>query len=121
MNVIRLSEVDVAFGDRKILDNQSLVINNGERVVLIGRNGAGKSTLLKVISGEVGLDDGVRWVKDDARVAYLDQSVPPALDQSIYEVVLSGLGDIGDCLSRYESLANDPDLTDKKNSMNFLD
>ena len=66
MNVIRLSEVEVAFGDRKILDNQSLVINNGERVVLIGRNGAGKSTLLKVISGEVGLDDGIRWVKDDA-------------------------------------------------------
>ena len=119
MNVIRLSEVEVAFGDRKILDNQSLVINNGERVVLIGRNGAGKSTLLKVISGEVGLDDGVRWVKDDARVAYLDQTVPPALDQSIYEVVLSGLGDIGDCLSRYESLANDPDLNDKKNLDEF--
>ena len=119
MNVIRLSEVEVAFGDRKILDNQSLVINNGERVVLIGRNGAGKSTLLKVISGEVGLDDGIRWVKDDARVAYLDQTVPPALDQSIYEVVLSGLGDIGDCLSRYESLANDPDLTNKKNLDEF--
>ena len=119
MNVIRLSEVEVAFGDRKVLDNQSLVINNGERVVLIGRNGAGKSTLLKVISGEVGLDDGIRWVKDDARVAYLDQTVPPALDQSIYEVVLSGLGDIGDCLSRYESLANDPDLTDKKNLDEF--
>ncbi len=119
MNVIRLSEVEVAFGDRKILDNQSLTINSGERVVLIGRNGAGKSTLLKVISGEVSLDDGVRWVKDDARVAYLDQTVPPALDQSIYEVVLSGLGDIGDCLSRYESLANDPDLTDKKNLDEF--
>ena len=119
MNVIRLSEVEVAFGDRKILDNQSLVINNGERVVLIGRNGAGKSTLLKVISGEVGLDDGIRWVKDDARVAYLDQTVPPALDQSIYEVVLSGSGDIGDCLSRYESLANDPDLTNKKNLDEF--
>ena len=119
MNVIRLSEVEVAFGDRKILDNQSLVINNGERVVLIGRNGAGKSTLLKVISGEVGLDDGIRWVKDDARVAYLDQTVPPALDQSIYEVVLSGLGDIGDCLSRYESLANDPDLNNKKNLDEF--
>ena len=119
MNVIRLSEVEVAFGDRKVLDNQSLVINNGERVVLIGRNGAGKSTLLKVISGEVGLDDGVRWVKDDARVAYLDQTVPPALDQSIYEVVLSGLGDIGDCLSRYELLANNPDLTNKKNLDEF--
>ena len=119
MNVIRLSEVEVAFGDRKILDTQSLAINSGERVVLIGRNGAGKSTLLKVISGEVALDDGIRWVKDEARVAYLDQTVPPALDQSIYEVVLSGLGDIGDCLSRYELLANDSDLTSKKDLDEF--
>ena len=119
MNVIRLSDVEVAFGDRKILDTQSLAINSGERVVLIGRNGAGKSTLLKVISGEVALDDGIRWVKDEARVAYLDQTVPPALDQSIYEVVLSGLGDIGDCLSRYELLANDSDLTSKKNLDEF--
>ena len=119
MNVIRLSDVEVAFGDRKILDTQSLAINSGERVVLIGRNGAGKSTLLKVISGEVALDDGIRWVKDEARVAYLDQTVPPALDQSIYEVVLSGLGDIGDCLSRYELLANDSDLTSKKDLDEF--
>ena len=119
MNVIRLSDVEVAFGDSKILDTQSLAINSGERVVLIGRNGAGKSTLLKVISGEVVLDDGIRWVKDEARVAYLDQTVPPALDQSIYEVVLSGLGDIGDCLSRYELLANDSDLTSKKNLNEF--
>ena len=119
MNVIRLSDVEVAFGDRKILDTQSLAINSGERVVLIGRNGAGKSTLLKVISGDVALDDGIRWVKDEARVAYLDQTVPPALDQSIYEVVLSGLGDIGDCLSRYELLVNDSDLTSKKNLDEF--
>ena len=77
MNVIRLSQVEVAFGDRKILDTQSLVIDSGERVVLIGRNGAGKSTLLKVISGEVVLDDGNRWVKDEARIAYLDQLFLP--------------------------------------------
>ena len=119
MNVIRLSQVEVAFGDRKILDTQSLVIDSGERVVLIGRNGAGKSTLLKVISGEVVLDDGNRWVKDEARIAYLDQTVPPALDHSIYEIVLSGLGDIGNYLSRYESLAKDSELTSKKDLDEF--
>ena len=119
MNLIRLSHVEVSFGDRKILDKQSFVINSGERVVLIGRNGAGKSTLLKVISGEIAPDDGTRWVKDGARVAYLDHNVPHALDHSRYEVVFSGLGDLGDHLSRYESLAKNSDLTNKKNCDEF--
>ena len=115
MNLIRLSHVEVSFGDRKILDKQSFAINSGERVVLIGRNGAGKSTLLKVISGGIAPDDGTRWVKDGARVAYLDQNVPHALDHSIYEVVFSEQGDLGDHLSLYESLAKNSDLTNKKN------
>ena len=119
MNILRLNEAEIAFGDRKILDSQSLTIDTGERVVLIGRNGAGKSTLLKVLAGQVVLDDGVRWVNDEGKIAYLDQSVPDVLDQSIYEVVFSGLGEIGDCLARYESLAKDSDLSDKKSLDEF--
>jgi ATP-binding cassette subfamily F protein uup len=114
MNILRLNEAEIAFGDRKILNSQSLTIDNGERVVLIGRNGAGKSTLLKVLGGEIALDDGVRWVNDDSKIAYLDQSVPAALNQSIYEVVLSGLGEIGGCLSQYKLLAKESDLHDQK-------
>ncbi len=114
MNILRLNEAEIAFGDRKILDSQTLTIDKAERVVLIGRNGAGKSTLLKVMAGEILLDDGVRWVNDESKIAYLDQGVPVALNQSIYEVVLSGLGEIGDCLSQYESLSKAPDLGNKK-------
>ena len=119
MNILRLNEAEIAFGDRKILDSQSLTIDTGERVVLIGRNGAGKSTLLKVLAGQVVLDDGVRWVNDEGKIAYLDQSVPDVLDQSIYEVVFSGLGEIGNCLARYESLTKDSDLSDKKSLDEF--
>ena len=114
MNILRLNEAEIAFGDRKILDSQTLTIDKAERVVLIGRNGAGKSTLLKVMAGEILLDDGVRWVNDENKIAYLDQGVPVALNQSIYEVVLSGLGEIGDCLSQYESLSKALDLGNKK-------
>jgi len=114
MNILRLNEAEIAFGDRKILDSQTLTIDKAERVVLIGRNGAGKSTLLKVMAGEILLDDGGRWVNDENKIAYLDQGVPAALNQSIYEVVLSGLGEIGDCLSQYESLSKASDLSNKK-------
>ncbi|OUX35735.1 MAG: hypothetical protein CBE21_10795, partial [Proteobacteria bacterium TMED261] len=42
-----------------------------------------------------------------------------ALDHSIYEIVLSGLGDIGNYLSRYESLAKNSELTSKKDLDEF--
>ena len=39
-------------GARVLLDNQELLLREGERVGLVGRNGAGKSTLLRILAGE---------------------------------------------------------------------
>ena len=114
MNVFRLNDAEIAFGDRKILDSQSLQIDRGERVILIGRNGAGKSTLLRVISGALNLDDGTRWINDERKAAYLDQSVPDGLEKTIYEVVVAGLGELGDCLNRYEVLSKRADFQQEK-------
>ena len=45
-----------------------LVIEDGERVALIGMNGSGKSTLLKLIAGE--------WAPDEGRILCRDHRVP---------------------------------------------
>jgi len=49
--MIELVNISTAYGNKKVLDNISLSVTEGERVALIGANGAGKTTLLKVISG----------------------------------------------------------------------
>lgn len=54
-------------GQRKVLDNLELVVENGDRLVVAGHNGAGKSTLLRIIAGvdpdfegEIKLGSGVK-------------------------------------------------------------
>jgi branched-chain amino acid transport system ATP-binding protein len=49
--VLKVSEIDVFYGDMQALRNVSIDVNQGEIVSVIGSNGAGKSTLLKTISG----------------------------------------------------------------------
>ena len=49
---------ELAFGMLPLLDRAAFVVDEGERIGLIGRNGTGKSSLLAVIDGRLHLDDG---------------------------------------------------------------
>ena len=49
--MLKVSEIDVYYGDMQALRNVSIEVNPGEIVSVIGSNGAGKSTLLKTVSG----------------------------------------------------------------------
>lgn len=49
---IRIENLDVAFGDRVLLQGADLSLNFGRRYGLVGRNGLGKTTLLRMISNK---------------------------------------------------------------------
>lgn len=91
MNILRLTRAELAYGEQAILHNASFNLDRGERVALIGRNGTGKSTLLKIINGEVLLDDGELRIAPSLNIAYLQQEVPAAAAQTLFEVVAAGL------------------------------
>lgn len=55
--------IDVAFGDRAILENVSLTVRRGELVSLLGLSGSGKTTLFNVISGLLCPDAGSVWLE----------------------------------------------------------
>ena len=101
MSLVRLENLSLSYGYLPLLADVDLQIESGERVCLVGRNGTGKTTLLRVITGDAMHDKGEVWRQETLRVAHLEQEVPPATDQTIFEVVASGLGQVGKLLLQY--------------------
>lgn len=121
MSLLRLQNIHLGFGGPDLLAGLDLTIEEGERICLIGRNGAGKSTLLKVIQGIVPIDSGDKTINSSVVIATLEQNVPEDIDDSVFDVIASGLADVGDLLSRYHALiqhsdSNDPDWLQKLES-----
>ncbi len=91
MALIRLRGISLAFGPDKLLDDAELVIEQGERIAVLGRNGQGKSTLLKLLDGEIEPDEGEIVLSDGAKIARLQQEVPSGDDdRTVFEVAASG-------------------------------
>ena len=74
MPSIQLSKVTLAFADRDILKDITLVLSEGTKAALTGANGCGKSTLMKIIAGVMQADGGTISIEKNTRVAYLPQS-----------------------------------------------
>ncbi|MEM8600214.1 MAG: ATP-binding cassette domain-containing protein [Bacteroidota bacterium] len=91
MPVLTLHDVSLSLGGPRLLDRTGLVLDDGERVCLVGRNGTGKSTLLRMIAGQVAPDEGEVRLRSGARVAYLTQAAPEAPGQSVFDVIAEGL------------------------------
>ncbi len=91
MPLLTLSHASLAFGHHPLLDDVEFIVDDNERIGLIGRNGGGKSTLLKVLVEEARLDDGVLWKSPALKVGYVPQE--PMLDDgdTVFEVVSAGM------------------------------
>ncbi|MCU0759478.1 MAG: ATP-binding cassette domain-containing protein [Steroidobacteraceae bacterium] len=89
--LIRLDDVSLAFGSRPLLDHVGLLVDEGERVCVVGRNGEGKSSLLRLVARAQPPDDGEVWVRPGARVAFLVQDVDAVADARVADVVAGGL------------------------------
>jgi ATP-binding cassette subfamily F protein uup len=110
MPLLKLDKVDLHYGTHTLLDHIELSVRAGDRIGLLGRNGAGKTTLLKVINGLIVPDSGERWLRPGTKIAYLDQALPQADDQDVYDVVAHGLVDVGDHLARYHHCILEGDM-----------
>ncbi len=110
MPLLRLDNVALHYGTHVLLDNVDFSIRKGIRLGLLGRNGAGKTTLLKILAGDIIPESGERWVRPGIKLAWLQQSLPEGNEQTVYDVVASGLAEAGDLLSQYHHMLQDPDL-----------
>ena len=73
MALIDLLGVHKHYDLQKILVDVNFHVDEGERIVIVGKNGSGKSTLMKAVSGKLTIDDGRRITKNDLEIKMLDQ------------------------------------------------
>ncbi|ABE59745.1 ATP-binding cassette domain-containing protein [Chromohalobacter israelensis] len=114
MTLLRLEQVQLAYGPQVLLDHAELTLEKGERLALVGRNGTGKSTLLKLIADEAAPDGGHIWRAPGLKVGVLAQELPEASGRTIFDVVAQGLPEAGALLSEYHHLvmSEAPDMAE---------
>lgn len=73
MAVLSVRNLAKYWGADVLFRNVSFLVNEGEKVALVGRNGTGKTTLLRIIAGLLGYDEGAVSLAKGCRAGYLTQ------------------------------------------------
>lgn len=87
--VLSIKDVTKSFGDKIILNNINLTIEDKDRIGLIGVNGAGKTTLLNVIAERSDIDTGDVFIEKTTSIGYLRQNTGLDIQNNIYDEMLS--------------------------------
>ena len=73
MNLLTIENLSHSYSERKLFDNASFYLDEGEKAGVIGINGTGKSTLLKIIAGITAPDEGKITIANKVVVEFLPQ------------------------------------------------
>ncbi|HFU4221391.1 TPA: ABC-F family ATP-binding cassette domain-containing protein [Streptococcus suis] len=79
--VINFENVSFSYPNKPILSNFNLLIQNKDRIGIVGDNGKGKSTLLNLIAGDLQADSGKLDIGETIRIGYFSQTIK-GLDES---------------------------------------
>ncbi len=71
--MLKLDNVSISFNGKNVFEDISFILDDKEKLGLIGRNGSGKSTLLKIISGQLEPYSGNIVKSKNYRIGYLEQ------------------------------------------------
>ncbi|HEX5328817.1 ribosomal protection-like ABC-F family protein [Sulfuricurvum sp.] len=105
MALVDLLGVSKHYEAQKILENINFHIDEGERVVIVGKNGSGKSTLMKIVHGSLDADEGERINRQGIEIKMLSQV--PAFDpaHNVREAIEAGLGELRTAKVRFDEIS----------------
>jgi ATP-binding cassette subfamily F protein 3 len=92
--MISFQNVKLQFGDRKLFDDISFMVQPKDRIGLTGKNGAGKSTILKTLVGQSNIDSGKVVVPRDVSIGYLPQQLECADTRSVINEAMTAFSDL---------------------------
>ena len=100
--MLNITDLHYNIGQRTIIENGNVCIQDGWRVGVIGHNGAGKSTLFKLISGDLDADSGNVSISSNQNMGMVRQDMPET-DDSLLDVVLAANVEMAELWKRTET------------------
>ena len=102
--MISVDGLTVEFGGTTLFKDISFVINDKDRIALMGKNGAGKSTLLKIIAGVRSTSSGKISAPKDTVIAYLPQHLMTEDNRTVFEEAAQAFAGIFEMHHQIEAL-----------------
>lgn len=102
--MISVNNLSVEFSAHTLFDNVSFVINDKDRIALVGKNGAGKTTLLKIIKGLQTPTSGTVSVSGETTIGYLPQQMTLADDTTVMDEVRKAFAGIDALRARLDHI-----------------
>lgn len=94
MNILNIEHVSKLYGAKKVFDDVSYGIHEGDKIGIIGINGTGKTTLLKMIAGLEETDEGQIIRQNGLRITYLPQNPEFPEGATVFSYVSDGNHDV---------------------------
>ncbi|MTV48960.1 ATP-binding cassette domain-containing protein [Heliobacillus mobilis] len=92
--IIQSKNLALNYGSRRVFENVSFIIHEGDKVGLVGPNGAGKTSLFRALTGSEEPSEGTLNWTQGVRVGYLQQVRTPPAGQTVFTAALEELADI---------------------------
>lgn len=102
--MISVDGLKVEFGVKPLFEDVSFVVNDRDRIALVGKNGAGKSTMLKILCGLQKPTAGTVSVPNEATIGYLPQVMKLTDDTTVREEAYKAFSDITRLKERVDEL-----------------
>lgn len=102
MKTFTATNLEKNVGERTLFKDASFLINEGDRIGLVGLNGSGKSSLLNALVDPNELSKGEIDTPKDYKITYLQQQPNLDPEKSVFEAVLDGDNEVFDLIKKYE-------------------
>ena len=119
--MISVEGLKVEFGVKPLFTDVSFVINERDRIALVGKNGAGKSTMLKILAGLQTPTEGTVSIPNDCTIGYLPQVMKLQDSTTVRDEVRKAFSDISKMASKVERLQKEMESRTDYESQDYMD
>ena len=118
--MISVDGLKVEFSVKPLFEDVSFVINDHDRIALVGKNGAGKSTMLKILCGQEKPTAGTVSVPNDTTIGYLPQVMKLTDDTTVREETRKAFASVSKLKQRVDELQSQLSVREDYDSEDYL-